>query len=44
MRHLTLAEALVIAEAVNQMFGVAAGETGEVAMAEWLSTRLPENR
>lgn len=31
-------------DAVNQMLGVAAGEIDEVAMAEWLSTRLAENR
>ena len=30
-------------DAVNQMFGVAAGEIDEVAMAEWLSTRLTGN-
>ncbi|HET6914730.1 MAG TPA: hypothetical protein VFH56_01435 [Acidimicrobiales bacterium] len=41
MRYLSLAEALVIAEAaVEQMLGVAAGEIDEDAMAAWLSTRL----
>ena len=31
-------------DAVNQMLGVAAGEIDEVAMAEWLSTRVTENQ
>ena len=31
-------------DAVNQMLGVAAGAIDEVAMAEWLSTRVSENR
>jgi death-on-curing protein len=31
-------------DAVNQMLGVAAAEIDEVAMAEWLSTRLADNR